>query len=165
MKLRYLLISSGIIALGTSVAYAESAKDFVHDASVANQFEIESSKVALDKSKNKEVKSLARAMIEDHTKTGKKLDAVLKTSKSDLKPETSLDKKHLALVEMLKKAPENQFDKNYLKVQSDAHKEAVELFGEFAEDGKEPELKQFAIETLPTLKGHQTHVEQLLQTK
>ena len=55
-------------AAATAQASTISARDFVHKASIANQFEIESSQLALDKAQSSEVKSFAQRMVDDHTK-------------------------------------------------------------------------------------------------
>lgn len=144
-------------------AYANTASttDFVHKASIANMFEIESSKVALNKSKDSKVKEFAQQMVDDHTKAGDKLKETLKSSKVDAKPENSLDDKHEKMLEQLKSAKDTSFDSQYINMQRDAHKEAVDLFGSYSKEGDDNSLKDFAAQTLPTLKEHLSHVKNL----
>ena len=46
-------------------------------------------------------------------------------------------------------------------MQLQAHKEAVELFSEYAKDGDNSELKSWAGQTLPHLKEHLAMAEKL----
>jgi len=165
MYARHLFITAGVIgalSLASVCAYAAtSAQDFVTKASIANEFEIESSKLALDKSQNNDIKSFAQRMVDDHTKTGDKLKNVLKNSASNAQPATSLDDKHQKLLDTLNAANGKSFDDQYVNIQTDAHKEAVSLFTDYSQTGTDSALKTFATETLPTLKKHLKHVETL----
>ena len=48
----------------------------------------------------------------------------------------------------------DQFDAAYAKAQLDAHEAAVELFENYASNGENKALQNFAVQTLPTLHGH-----------
>src|SRR5690606_16864562 len=110
-----------------------SAQEFVTKASVANMFEVDSSKLALEKTENDDVKAFAAQMVKDHTNTGEKLEKTLKSSNSAIKPAEKLDEKHQDLMNTLKKASDQEFDNAYIRIQTDAHKEAVTLFSDYAE--------------------------------
>ena len=166
MQVRNSLITAGIIgALSVAAfsAYAKnmSANDFVQKASIANKFEIDSSHLALERSQNGDVKSFAQRMVDDHTTTGDKLKEVLESSKSQAEPADELDDKHQKLMDKLQRLSGRSFDSQYISMQNDAHKEAVKLFTEYSKHGKDPALKSFAAETLPTLKQHLNHVQQM----
>jgi len=60
---------------GVSPLMGTSATDYVKLAADADMYEIQSSKVALTRSKRADVKSFARQMIADHTTTTKALMA------------------------------------------------------------------------------------------
>ena len=97
----------------------------------ANFFEIESSKVALEKSSSEDVKAFAQQMIDDHTNAGEKLASVLNGEGMPLPPR-ELAPKQATAMEMLKKAEGKEFDTAYIGVQQDAHVEAVSLFKAYA---------------------------------
>lgn len=152
----------GVIVLSAASASAHtSTKTFVHDASIANEFEIESSQLALDKSQNSDIKAFAQRMVDDHTKTGDKLKEALKSSGDKEQPAESLDDTHRQLLDKLKAASGADFDRQYIAIQTQAHKEAVHLFSDYAKSGKDAALKKFASDTLPTLKDHLKHVKEL----
>lgn len=164
MHARNIAFAAGVLGmLAATAAYANSmsAQDFVTKASIANQFEVESSKLALDKSQNSDVTSFAQRMIDDHTKTGDKLKEVLASSDSDAELADALDDKHQKLLDKLESASDDAFDNQYISIQTNAHKEAVSLFSEYSRRGKDKALKDFARETLPALKDHLAHVKRL----
>jgi putative membrane protein len=168
MKIRNLILSTGLFvfvslaAIQFSLAATISAKGFVHNASIANKFEIDSSKLALEKSQSADVKTFAQQMIDDHTKAGSQLEATLQSSKEKIKAEARLDKKHQSLLNKLNAATSGEvFDRQYIALQTNAHKEAVKLFTNYAKKGKDSALKDFAAQTLSTLKDHLAHVQQL----
>jgi putative membrane protein len=152
-----------ILSLAATAAYAKSmpAQDFVTKASIANMFEIETSKLALDRAQRDDVKSLANMMVEDHTKTGERMKDVLAAANSSAKPAGALDSKHQKMMDKLEAASDEKFDAEYLKIQNDAHKDAVNLFSDYSKSGKDAALKDFATETLPTLQQHWEHVREV----
>ncbi|WP_145914769.1 DUF4142 domain-containing protein, partial [Pseudomonas syringae group genomosp. 3] len=56
---------------------------------------------------------------------------------------------------------EKSFDQAYANNQVSAHEQAIKLYKEEAENGKDPELKAFAKATLPTLEKHLEHAKKL----
>jgi putative membrane protein len=166
MQLRHSIIAAGFLGAFSLYAAAACAKgttaqDFVTKATIANKFEIDSSNIALKKSQNSDVKSFAQMMVDDHTKTGDKLKGILDSTDSSIKPADELDDKHQKLIDKLNAASGKDFDNKYISMQTDAHKEAVSLFGDYAKKGDDPKLKDFAGETLPALQEHLKHVKQL----
>ena len=165
MPLRQLRYATAIIAaLGVATvasAATPTAKDFVKKVSYANQFEIQSSQLALDKSKNDDIDKFAQRMVDDHTEAAGNLDTALESSKLKVQPEDDVDVKHKLLLGKLDVESGATFDRDYIGMQLKAHKEAVALFADYAANGKDPALKQFAADTLPTLKSHLKHVQQL----
>ena len=160
MKSRFLLAglaSASIIAFAAPAVSADSARDFVNKAAIGGMFEVESSKLAVDKG-GEDVQGFAQKMITDHGAANAKLQEIATEQKLEVPAE--LDAKHKADLEALK-GPGDTFDASYVKMQRDAHSEAVALFESYAQDGDNPALKTFAQETVPTLKMHKEAVDQL----
>jgi putative membrane protein len=137
-----------------------STATFLTNTAVANLFEIESSKVALAKSKNDKVKAFANQMVTDHTAAGTKFKQAVADAKLAL-PAEKLDAKHQALLDDLKKQDGAAFDTAYIKAQNDGHVETVGMFEAYAKSGDNARMKQFASDMLPTLKMHLDHVSKL----
>ena len=151
------LFSAALVGLIFSIAHAADAgtsgNDFVGTVAVAGKFEIESGKLALQRSKNQAVRSFAQRMIADHTETATKMKAVI-TELGMAQPADTLDQAHQTLVDGLQTVDAASFDRAYIDEQRKAHEEAVDLFQRFSQNGDSPRLKQFAVDTLPTLRTH-----------
>lgn len=127
----------------------------------ANLFEIESSKLAVQRSSSEDVKLFAQKMIDDHTKAGEKLAEVLKKQSAAL-PGEKLAAKHAGALKLLTAADKANFDTVYIMLQNDAHVEAVTTFRTYAAKPDDKGVGQFAKQTLPTLEMHLDHVKQLV---
>lgn len=161
-SLRFTTAILGTIALSTAASAATlTSKDFVKKASAANQFEIQSSQLALETSHNDAIDKFAQRMVDDHTEAAGNLGNALDNSKLKVTPEDDVDAKHKLLLGKLDVESGATFDRDYIGMQLKAHKEAVALFSDYAANGRDPALKKFAQDTLPTLKSHLKHVEQL----
>ena len=133
---------------------------FVSTAASAGKFEIDSSKLALDKSKSKDVKAFANMMIKDHTRAGKRLVAILR-KQGAMAPAETLSPQDDAAMKQLTSASEADFDKTYIALQTKAHEDAVALFKSYSADPDDKRLGRFAKNTLPTLEKHLQHVQKL----
>lgn len=153
-----------LVMAADKVDIQKDAQEFVTKASVSSMFEIESSKIAAQKSTNPEVKALAEKMIADHTKASNDLKAAVGKSGLKLVPAKALDEDHREKLKELKEAKATDFDDKYIDIQEDAHESAVSLFEDYInKDAKDSNasLKTFASNTLPTLQHHKTEVETL----
>jgi putative membrane protein len=65
-----------------------------------------------------------------------------------------MDKKHREVMDHLLTLKGADFDHAFMKHMVSDHQEAIALFEREAKDGKDPELKDFASKTLPTLREH-----------
>lgn len=149
---------------GSAVADAvthDSPQQFADKAAVANLFEIETSKLAVKTSKNKDVLAFANKMITDHTKAGTAFKAAVGKASGVTPPAEKLDEAHQSKLDDLKGKTGEDFDKAYIDAQQDAHDEAVSLFDSYANNGDDAALKTFAAETLPTLKAHEEHIDKM----
>ncbi len=157
----------GIISFATAAQagiFSTSAQDFVTKASIAGQFEIQSSKLAVQKSQNDDVKDFAQRMIDDHTAADDQLKNAVASSNTNLQISEDLDSKHQKLIAKLNSLTGVDFDKKYVSLQIKAHEKAVHLFRGYAKQNDAPALNTFAKKTLPTLQDHLTHAKQLKDT-
>lgn len=133
--------------------HATTPEQFIQAVASSNEFEIQSSKLALDKSKNEEIHQFGNRMIEDHTKLGDELKATLKQANMP-EPDNRLDPKDQAQLDKLRKLSGAAFDRTYVADQRAGHVQAVRLVGVYAKDGTNPALKGLAVKSLPILKEH-----------
>jgi putative membrane protein len=127
-------------------------KEFLKEAAQANQTEIAMANVAEDKSQNTQVKDLARMMRADHEQNYSQLQAIAQAHGVTLDPK--LDMLNRYEVDRLKKANEADFDKDYTKVMLKDHVKCIKRFEKAASDIEEQDVKQYAQNTLPTLRHH-----------
>lgn len=150
-----------VVAAGPAFA-DNTATEFLTKASVATRFEIETSELALKRATSPDVKAFAQRMIDDHTAAAAKLKEAAEMDKVDVSLiATSLDKKHRKKLDDLGREDAEDFDEAYMDLQETAHKKAVSLFKDYADDGDKPALKQFAQQTLPTLEAHHKSADEI----
>lgn len=133
---------------------------FVSTVASAGKFEIDSSKLALDKAKSKDVKAFARMMIKDHTKAGKRLAAIVK-KEGMAAPADTLSPGDDAAMKQLTSASDADFEKTYIALQTKGHQDAVALFKNYSSNPDDKRLGRFAKNTLPTIEMHLEHVQKL----
>ena len=151
--MRRLLYLLALGALGGGVALADSGdKGFVDKAAAGGMAEVKLSKLAMDKGQSTEVKQIARKMVEDHTKANMELKQI--AEKKSLNVPTAMDEKHQKIYDKLVKLQGADFDKEYMRAMTNDHDETIKLFKEQSKSGRDPELKQFAMKTLPVLEKH-----------
>jgi putative membrane protein len=147
-------------AAAPSAMQAMSADAFLAKAAVANKFEIDSSKLALTKSKSENVKTFANKMITDHGQAAIKMKLAVTDAKIKA-PADSLDATHQTLLDDLKKKDGAAFDQAYADAQLKGHEETVAMFETYEKNSDSPRIKQFASDLLPTLRGHLDHAKKL----
>ncbi|MBI5263537.1 MAG: DUF4142 domain-containing protein [Bradyrhizobium sp.] len=138
---------------GSQVQASAAAKRFVEQAAIGDMYEIQSSRLVLDKVQVREFQDFARTIIDDHTKSSDQLKSMTQ-SVNGLQPPTQLDDKHRKMIDQLQSASGADLARQYKTQQVQAHQDAVKLFQDFANQGDDARLKQFAEQTLPKLKEH-----------
>ena len=142
---------------------AMSAATFIERARAGNAFEIESSRLALDKATQPALKNFARTMIDDHTRADQKLLSVVKGMGQAPRAKAEMEPQQRRQIESLTAASGAEFDKLYASAQLEAHQMSVQLFQTYAETGTDERLRKFAAETLPTLQGHLEQIQKMNQ--
>ena len=139
--------------VNSALGVAPRTGDFILQASASDMFEIESSKLALQKG-DETTKAFAQQMITDHEKTSAELKALLAGGKVQGNPVTALTEDHKEEVDELAKLEGAAFNEGYIDDQVEAHEHAVDLFKRYAVEGENAELKAWAAKTLPALEHH-----------
>lgn len=152
------LLSFGALSNFALAKDTVDAADFVDEASAAGVAEIETSKLALQKSTSANVKSFAQEMINDHTAANKELASIAAKKKLKVATEAELMSKAKAMI--LKHRDGESFDEAYANNQVKAHKDTIELFNKAAVS-PDAELASFAVATLPKLEHHLHSAEAL----
>ncbi len=133
--------------------------DFIQKAAMSDMFEIEASKIALQRSSSKDIKSFAQSMIDAHTATSEAVKPIAMTLQ--VSPPAQLDPDHQGKLDDLNKADAKDFDKKYLDQQTSAHNAALDLMKNYADHGENADLKALATSTAPKVQEHLDHAKML----
>lgn len=166
---KIILLASIVLAAAGSTAIAQSTaektgvnsvmgmapktEDFVLEAASSDMFEIESSKLALERADEK-TKDFAQQMLTDHQKTSEELKAMVTSGKVKAEIPTAMSSAHQEMLDELKKLQGEEFTKQYHSDQEDVHEDAVDLFTRYGEEGENSDLKTWAAKTRPALEHH-----------
>jgi putative membrane protein len=131
-----------------------AAPDFVAKAAASDMFEIESSKLALEKATNAEVKAFAQQMIDAHTATTADLKNAIADSGQAITPPAALPAELQDEITDMQGKTGADFDKDYMDEQVDAHQNALNLLQRYANDGDVAQIKAFAAATAPKVQQH-----------
>jgi putative membrane protein len=137
-----------------------TAKHFLIVASIGNLQEVSAGQLALQKAKRTEVKAFGQMMVKDHSQSEQQLLALAK-SRGIMLPATATGGVQPDLP--LKNAGDN-FDQLYVHGMVAGHGNTVQTFENYAVNGKDPAVKAWAQQMLPTLKMHLEHIK-ALETK
>src|ERR687886_15772 len=120
----------------------------------SDSFEIQSSQLARQRSRNPAIRSFARRMIRDHSMTSQALGVPAGSA-------VALDARHASMLNQLASASGRAFDALYIQMQVMAHQEAVGMFAAFAQGGTDPAMRAFAQQVLPSLQMHLAMAQRL----
>jgi putative membrane protein len=151
----------------SGAALAQSAKptdaQIAHIAYTAGQLDIDAGKQALAKSKNKDVRSFAEAMVRDHTAVNKQaldLAKKLKVTPEDNDTSRALSKAAADKKAELAKLNGADFDKAYVSNEAAYHKTVNgALETTLIPSANNAELRSLLQTGLKLFQGHQQHAE------
>lgn len=136
------------------VADTSSATGYATAVALADMFEIESSKLALQKTNSPELKQFAQMMVDAHGQTTAELQATLASAGLTVTLPAALDARHQAMLEELRGKSALEFDTAYLDQQTAAHGDALRLHQSYAQGGENAPVKAFAAKTAPIVQAH-----------
>jgi len=141
----------------TSAALAQApdpdttARHFLIMASIGNLQEVNAGKLAVEKTARADIKSFGQMMVKDHSLAQTKLLQLAKSVGIQL-PAAATATPPFDL--KLGKASGDDFDRLYVHAMLTGHRSTVQMFDTYSTTGKNPAVKAFAQQMLPTLKAH-----------
>ena len=152
----FVLSLAAMPVLAQEAAKSSTAKhpdeSFVVNAAKDGMAEVEIAKLGVEKASRDEVKKFAQRMADDHTKANDELKA--QAEKKSITLPTSVDPKHKATHDRLAKLSGAAFDRAFMQGMVADHRKAVAAFKTESQSGKDPDVKAWAGQTLPTLEDH-----------
>jgi len=172
-------------------AEVTSTPEFLRLAAMSDRYETASGRLAGEKSQNARVKEFALMLVRDHSQTTQQLQTLMQqvpgmgagaatplpqgrettgnaasgriTNAQGGPQHEGLDQQHTALLQQLQGVSGAEFDRLFLSQQVTMHQQAVDLFSNYSRSGDNPQLKQWAAQTLPHLQEHLRMAQQLQQ--
>lgn len=142
---------TGTASTGAMVSRDDSK--MMTDLAQASIAEIETGKLALEKSRNEQVRKFAQQMIDEHSSALKELQT-LAQAKGVTLPEGP-DLKHKTMATALKVMSGNSFDSQYMKRAGVGdHEQTIALLQKAQKNARDPELQAMATKMLPTVREH-----------
>lgn len=156
-----MLLASSVMAqtaaeksgVNSVLGVAPKTEDFVAEGATSDMFEIESSKLAIERA-DPATKTFAQQMVADHTKTSDELKALVASGKVKAAVPAAMTSSQQSMLDKLKSLQGDDFTKQYHSDQEDVHEDAVDLFKRYGEEGENAELKAWAGTTRPALEHH-----------
>ena len=121
-------------------------------------YEVEVSRLAVQKAQRADVKAYAQMLAADHAKANEELKQLAASKR--IKLSTDMPKDKQSVLDHL--AGSNSFDSDFLKqVGLSDHKKDIGLFEKQASNGTDPDIKAWAAATVPKLRAHLAQAEKL----
>lgn len=139
----------------------EDDADFAVDAADGGLLEVELGTLAGSKASSSEVKAFARMMVEDHGKANAQLTKI--AQQKNIALPSRMSNEHQRKYERLREKSGQDFDKEYIDLMVEDHKDDIEDFEEQVREGNDQELKNWAEMNLPLLRQHLQEAERLKQ--
>jgi len=137
------------------------APGFLAQAASANQFEIESSQLALQASQNNAVRNYANLLISDHSRLGAQVTATAQSAGLTMPPPGLLPAQQAALEQLRAAGTGPNFDMAYRQAQIDAHTQAIQLMQNYSASGDVPALRTAAAGAIPMMQMHLQQAQML----
>ena len=126
--------------------------DFTAKAASGGMMEVQLGQIAQTKAMDPRIKAFGSMMVQDHSTANDELKRLADAKHINL-PGTLSAGEQDKINDMNKKTGKD-FDKAYMKMMIDDHKKDVKEFEKAGNDLTDPDLKNFAMKTLPTLQKH-----------
>jgi len=127
--------------------------NFVGQANLGAPFQVDSGRLAETKSTSAAVRSYAHLMVTSHIPVVNALNAILQ-HKNITPSNTLLHGAYDAMLSTLKADHGTGFDRDYVNGQVEYQKGNAALFQQEIQNGSDPDLKEFARQTLPKIEDH-----------
>ena len=134
---------------------------FVEFASTNDQFEIQAAQLAEQQAEDDQIKQAARMIRQDHQQSSQKLQQI--AQQAGVQVSQQLKPYQQAMLQELKQLQGQEFDRAWLYGNVAGHTKAVLKFRDATREAQNPQIKQFATQTLPKIQQHLQHAQQLAQ--
>ena len=126
--------------------------DFVTKAASGGMLEVQLGQLAHQNASSQRVKDFGNMMVTDHSRANDELKGLAAANNITVSPTLLPD--HQKHIDMMSKMKGVDFDKHYMDMMVNDHKEDIDEFKKEANSNNNNAFKSFAAKTLPTLQKH-----------
>ena len=130
----------------------DDIRDFAKEAAAGGLMEVELGNIAVKNSSTQQIKDFGKMMVDDHSKANDQLKALASVKNIDLPTMVTSDQHKK--IDKLSKETGADFDKDYVKMMVNDHKEDIDHFKDALDKAKDADVKSFISNTLPVLQKH-----------
>jgi putative membrane protein len=132
---------------------------YVAKAGAADRYEIDSSRLAMNRARRQDVRDFARMLMADHMRTTEQVAAAARAD-GLAPPPPRLEPSQRNMIRLLERTGRPGFDRAYLNQQITAHQQALALHRTQARTGT-GELRRVAANAVPIVQGHLNQARRL----
>ncbi len=141
-------------AKDTTKALSKNDRKAIEELAKMNTAEIKLSELAEQKANHPEVKQFAKQLVEEHSKNNQEIKELASKKGVDLPEPMTPPPSERSAEQKLSKLSGEKFDQEYMKIMIDDHRKVVNKVENVSARAGDPELKQWAEKTLPTVQQH-----------
>lgn len=159
----HLLFGAGALALApfALAQQQQQQSSFLERAAQDNMAEMELAEMAQERAASDGVKYYAKQLQASHEVANERLQNIAEQQNVELPDEPNEQQKQTQ--EKLSELEGEQFDRQYLQAMIEDHKKTIELFKQQAQSAQDPEVQNYAKQTLPALQAHLEMAQQIQQ--
>jgi putative membrane protein len=143
---------------GAGLMVGPQDQQFLIKAAQGGMMELEAARLAQQKASSNEIKEYARKLEQDHQAANEKLKALAALKNVELPTDMG---KHRQMLDKVSAASGDNFDKQWMKMQVNHHKQDVNDFSKQTNRAMDSDVRNFASATLPTLQEHLRQAQEL----
>lgn len=125
---------------------------FMREAARGGVAEVQMGRLAMRQASSRQVRQFGRRMVEDHSAANQQLRDIAMTE--GVRLPMSPGPEHHAMLSRLRRLSGRAFDRAYMAEMVRDHRKDVAAFQNEARNGRDPDVRSFARQTLPTLREH-----------
>ena len=126
---------------------------FVTQTSLGTPFQVDSGNLAVTKGTTQAIRDYAQLMVSSHIAVNNALDAILR-KKPAVPPPTLLKAAYSTMISTLEREGGKAFDSDYVRGQVNYQNANAALYKYEIANGADPDLEDFAKQTLPKIEDH-----------
>jgi len=131
---------------------AMGPEEFLKHAMMGNMAEIQLGELASERASSSQVKQFGQHMVEAHRKANEEVQSLAK--QKGIKAPQKLDAKHQQTYDRLSKLQGAEFDRAYMVLMVQDHREDVEAFEYQAKNSRDKDVRRLASTQTPELRQH-----------